>query len=323
MIFSSYLEYSPVYCFYHQDYSNEKISANARKDQQREEAWEKELELLEAQNNTKKRNETENNCNVIRSQEDEEMEKKRRSMGFLASFLSCGIVIGFTESINHEGPRKVTDHLLTMIKMGSKMPNAMIYDAACQLKLFWNSNYRGIHLKETPSSSILFNMRIAVDRFHHRNHVHHMCKTITNPDCVLNGNQEIYNGINTAIAEQSFRYLTEFKLSLRRLAYPTSTIFSILLLHLWNCRRVNISPDTVGLANKYIPNKIKRLFQTYCVFETAHISQKKIEESNDLIYAGEDDASDETMETASADVELLNYDCYIDLEQYCWDSDME
>ena len=299
------------------------ISANARKDQQRDEAWEKELKSLEAQNNARKENEIEKTCNVKRSQEDEEVENKRRSMGFLASFLSCGIVIGFTESINHEGPRKVTDHLLTMIKMGSKIPSAMIYDAACQLKLFWNSNYRGIHLKQTPSSNILFNMRIAVDRFHHKNHVHHMCKTITNPDCALNGNDEVYNGINTVIAEQSFRYLTEFKLSLRRLAYPTSTIFSILLLHLWNCRKANISPDSIGLAKKYIPDKIKPLFLTYCIFETAQTCQKKTGESKGLIHTAEDDASDDEVETENDNTEQLNYDCYVDLEQYCWDSDVE
>jgi hypothetical protein len=150
-----------------------------------------------------------------------------------------------------------------MTKNGTKIPSAIIYDSACHLKLFWNKNYRSIHLKETPYSQILFNMRVAVDRFHLKNHVHSICKTITNPDCALNRNDEIYHGINTVIAEQLFRYLTEFKLSLRRLAYPTSTIFSILLLHLWNCRRTKISPDSFGLAMMYIPDKIKPLFQTY------------------------------------------------------------
>ena len=34
--------------------------------------------------------------------------KKSRSFGFLVTFLSCGIVIGFTESIKSEGCRRVT-----------------------------------------------------------------------------------------------------------------------------------------------------------------------------------------------------------------------
>ncbi|CAF1229878.1 unnamed protein product [Rotaria sordida] len=315
--------FSPYYCYYHQN-SNEILSSNAEEDRQREEAWNNELKLLEEQSNITGDDETLESCNVTRSQEDEQIENKRRSMGFLASFLSCGVVIGFTESINHEGVRQVTDHLLTMIKMGSKIPDALIYDSACNLKLFWNKNYRGIYLKETSASTILFNIRVAVDRFHHKNHVHKMCKSITNPDCALNGNDEIYNGINTVIAEQSFRYLSEFKLSLRRLAYPTSTIFSILLLHLWNCRRTQISPDQFGLATKYISEKVKPLFLTYCIFETAQVCQKKTStEYFHLIQAEQQDYTDDKMETSDDDLEQLNYDCYINLEQYAWDSDAD
>ncbi|CAF3497480.1 unnamed protein product [Rotaria socialis] len=310
---------SPYYCFYHQNLS-ESVSANVVEDRQRDQAWEDDLKLLEKDDLTHDYE----TCNVVRSQEDEELENKRKSMGFLASFLSCGIVIGFTESINHEGARKVTDHLLTMIKMGSKIPDAMIYDSACTLKLFWTKNYRNIHLKETAASKILFEMRIAVDRFHHKNHVHSMCKTITNPDCTTNGNYEAYQGINTGIAEQSFRYLSEFKLSLRRLAYPTSTIFSILLLHLWNCRRVQISPDCFGLAMKYIPDKIKPLFRTYCIFETAQLSSNKIlTDSMDLTQ--DEEQNDEIVEmTLGVDhLEQLDYDCCVNLEEYAWDSDQE
>ncbi|CAF4608377.1 unnamed protein product [Rotaria sp. Silwood2] len=266
---------SPFYCYFHQNLE-ETMSLSTKEHNQREQAWYNELKSIQKQN-ILNNNTTHESCNVVRSEEVGKDEEKRRSMGFLASFLSCGIIIGFTESINHEGVRMVTDHLLTMIKMGTKLPNAMIYDAACNLKLFWNKQYRGIHLKETPSSTILFNIRVAVDRFHHKNHVHSICKTITNPDCALTGNDEIYGGINTSIAEQSFRYLSEFKLSLRRLAYPTSTVFSILLLHLWNCRRIQISPDSFGLGVKYMSDKIKPLFLTYCIFETAQLYKKKSE----------------------------------------------
>ncbi|CAF1059852.1 unnamed protein product [Rotaria sp. Silwood1] len=314
---------SPLYCYFHQNLE-ETMSLSTKEHNQREQAWYNELKSIQKQN-ILNNNTTHESCNVVRSEEVGKDEEKRRSMGFLASFLSCGIIIGFTESINHEGVRMVTDHLLTMIKMGTKLPNAMIYDAACNLKLFWNKQYRGIHLKETPSSTSLFNMRVAVDRFHHKNHVHSICKTITNPDCALTGNDEIYRGINTSIAEQSFRYLSEFKLSLRRLAYPTSTVFSILLLHLWNCRRIQISPDSFGLGVKYMSDKIKPLFLTYCIFETAQLYQKKVEiESFNLTYIQDDDVDDDgkiNIETSDNNVEQLNYDCYVNMEQYTWDSD--
>jgi len=84
-------------------------------------------------------------------------------MGFLASFSSRAVVIRFTESINHEIVRKVTDHLLTMIKMGIIKPNAMMYDSACNLNLCCSKNDRHIHLKGTPSDQLSFHICVAVE----------------------------------------------------------------------------------------------------------------------------------------------------------------
>jgi hypothetical protein len=47
----------------------------------------------------------ESQCNVGRSDIEERFETKKRSMGFIASFLNCGVIVGFTDSVNHEGPR--------------------------------------------------------------------------------------------------------------------------------------------------------------------------------------------------------------------------
>ena len=66
------------------------------------------------------------NCNVERGEKDDSATPKRRSMGFLASFFSCGIVVGFTESIVSEGPRTITDHLLSMQKYGACLPDALV-----------------------------------------------------------------------------------------------------------------------------------------------------------------------------------------------------
>jgi hypothetical protein len=51
-------------------------------------------------------------CNVYRN--ELENDQKSRSFGFLVTFLSCGIVIGFTESIKAEGCRRVTVKFLFM-----------------------------------------------------------------------------------------------------------------------------------------------------------------------------------------------------------------
>ena len=260
-------------------------------------------------------------CGVMRSDDKEEAESKRRSMGFFASFLSCGVVIGFNELINHEGARKVTDHLLTLIKMGGKIPNALIYDSACTLKLFWRKNYGGEHFRQTRASKQLFEMRMAVDRFHRRNHVHPMCNTITNPDCAANGNDEIYEGINTGIAEQSFRYLSEFKLSLRRLAFPTSTLFSFLLLHLWNCRQTKLSPDSHGIGQHCMADKIKPMFLTYCIHETCQMDPSTSMDASSVDVNNDEDGDDNDVEQDNSSAQQLNYNCSLLLDQYAWESD--
>jgi hypothetical protein len=45
-------------------------------------------------------------CNVYRN--ELEKDQKNRSFGVLVTFLSCNVVIGFTESIRSEGCRRVT-----------------------------------------------------------------------------------------------------------------------------------------------------------------------------------------------------------------------
>lgn len=45
-------------------------------------------------------------CNVYRSEIG--IDQKNRSFGLLVTFLSCNVVIGFTESIKSEGCRRVT-----------------------------------------------------------------------------------------------------------------------------------------------------------------------------------------------------------------------
>lgn len=45
-------------------------------------------------------------CNVYRS--DIRTDQKNRSFGLLVTFLSCNVVVGFTESIKSEGCRRVT-----------------------------------------------------------------------------------------------------------------------------------------------------------------------------------------------------------------------
>ncbi|CAK9189242.1 unnamed protein product [Sphagnum troendelagicum] len=320
LVIGSIDDSSAYYCAYHQNYTNQSesdiiINEKADEYRRREKKWEKVLQGNDKAGREQTSGDAElDYCNVIRSDETEEhADSKRRSMGFLASFLSCGVIIGFNELVNHEGDRKVTDHLLTMLKFGAKFPQAMLYDTACSLKRFWNKQYQSINLKETEYSKVLLNLRLAVDRFHRKGHVHPMCHTSTNPDCVFNGNSEIYQNINSSIAEQSFSYLSQFKLSLRGLAYPNSTFFSLMLLHLWNCRRVCISPDSRGVGkNAVFKEKIMPIYETYCVFETAEHNKRMV--PNDFSQVQNMDTNNRTEPGEEVDYDSMNFDCNILLE---------
>ncbi len=46
----------------------------------------------------------ESQCNVGRNDMKERFETTKRSMGFIASFLNCEIIVGFSDTINPEGP---------------------------------------------------------------------------------------------------------------------------------------------------------------------------------------------------------------------------
>ena len=113
-------------------------------------------------------------------------------------------------------------------------------------------------------------MKIAVDRFHQKGHVHPMCKTTTNADCICNGNREVFQSINTSVAEQCSSYLSKFKRCMRGLAFPHSTPFMLLLLHVWNIKKTQMRADDFGLAAQYLKS-MQPTFLTKCVFETVYV----------------------------------------------------
>ena len=222
----------------------------------------------------------ESQCNVGRNDMQERFEDKKRSMGFIASFLNCGIIIGFSDTVNHEGPRKVTDHLLTMLKLGAKLPSLIVYDAACQLYKFWQYRFDSKFMRRTSYTEQLMDMVLVTDRFHNTVHVGKLCKTLFNPDSEQNKDKFI--GINTSIAEQTFSYLTNFKASLRSFCYPTSALFTILLFHLKNCSKLKQDPAHLCLINgTIIETKIKdqKTCQSYCIFETLTFEEEEEEEA--------------------------------------------
>jgi len=74
-----------------------------------------------------------NQCQNYRN--DSEEIKKNKTYDILASYHPCGVAIGYTEAVKVEGMRSGTRHVLQMITHGCNMPDALMDDCACALKL--------------------------------------------------------------------------------------------------------------------------------------------------------------------------------------------
>ncbi|CAF1481011.1 unnamed protein product, partial [Didymodactylos carnosus] len=73
---------------------------------------------------------------------------RKSSYGILMSFLNCGIVVGFDESIRSESPRRLLRHLIRMAKI-SMIPRGVVYDNACSIKLYMDANYGGDYFQRS------------------------------------------------------------------------------------------------------------------------------------------------------------------------------
>lgn len=88
-----------VYCQYHEAFiSNVSKDYRDRTDEHQEATAIDEAIIRQLSNDEM--------CNVYRN--ELENDRKTRSFGYLVTFLSCNVVIGFNESIRSEGCRRVT-----------------------------------------------------------------------------------------------------------------------------------------------------------------------------------------------------------------------
>ncbi|CAF1225358.1 unnamed protein product [Didymodactylos carnosus] len=166
-------------------------------------------------------------CNVYR--DELENTKKLQSFGSIATFLNCGVVVGFDESARSEGMRRILRHIIRILRHGP-LPPAMLYDCACTLRLFIDNWFGTQYLAGTDNSRFLKEMALAIDRFHQPGHKRRMCKTTMRADDP--SHRGIFNGIDSSLCERMFSYFTKFKHSFQAYNYPKSFTFDLLLLHL-------------------------------------------------------------------------------------------
>lgn len=207
-------------------------------------------------------------CNVYRN--DAESIRKGRSFGILVTFLSCGVTIAFDESIRSEGMRTVTRHLLRALHHGAELPDAMLYDTACALKIHWDKWKNTEFLRASRYTDSLPKF-IAIDRFHQPNHQREICRTIMNADHPIHQNR--FTGVNSQIAEQNFKYLSRSKASLRCFNFPTSFVMLLLISHHRNCKQTGIHFRSHGISSSNFGDLIKIYYKTSSVFQNLSPNQ--------------------------------------------------
>ncbi|CAF3388792.1 unnamed protein product [Rotaria socialis] len=197
--------------------------------------------------------------------DDSEQIRKSRTFGFLASYHPCGVSIGFVEAIKAEGMRSITRHLLRSIIHGCQMPDALLYDCACTLKLHWQK-WIGTDMLKLTNITRQLPRYIALDNFHQRTHTRSICQTVMKMDHPSHEGR--FLGVNSQAAEIGFQFIAKAKYSLRNFSFPYSTVMLMLMLHLKNCRIVGINEYQIGLSSLYFSNEIKDYFLTRRVCET-------------------------------------------------------
>lgn len=175
--------------------------------------------------------------------------------------------------------RSMTRHLLRMIIHGCNMPDALMYDCACTLKLHW-AKWLGTDMLKLSNLTKQLPVYLALDNFHQRTHSRAMCQTVMKSDHPAHEGRFI--GLNSQAAEQAFQYISRAKYSLRNFSYPHSTIMLMLMLHLLNCKTTGINSENIGLAFSYFDTYIKDFFATPCVYESfGNCNQEEISDTEE------------------------------------------
>ncbi|CAF4137405.1 unnamed protein product, partial [Adineta steineri] len=106
--------------------------------------------------------------------------------------------------------RSVIRHLLPMITGSCLMPDALMYDCACTLKLHWNK-WLGTEMLKMSARTQQLPTHLALDNFHQKTHTRSMCQTIMKSDHPSYEGRFV--GLNSQAAEQAFQYISRLFLT--------------------------------------------------------------------------------------------------------------
>ena len=159
-----------------------------------------------------------------------------RTAGIFYFFRPCGIRLGNYEMYTAEA---LSDIFKIFLDLFGKYPSreelqGVVYDRACDFHPFL------IRLAEEGNEEVSRYLQLffMVDIFHVNKHTQDKC-VIGNENCVYHPHLQKFDyvrGLNTEIAEQSFKEINMFKCSTRKMTYGKRMLFFKLVDHMHNLR---------------------------------------------------------------------------------------
>ena len=159
-----------------------------------------------------------------------------RTAGVFYIFRPCGIRLGNYEMYTAESLSDIFTYFLDIF---GRYPSpselkGIVYDRACDLHPFL------IRLAEEGNEDAARYLELfyMVDIFHVNKHTQAKC-VLENENCIYHphlGKFDYVRGMNTEIAEQSFKEINMFKCSTRKMTYSKRMLFFKLIDHTYNIR---------------------------------------------------------------------------------------
>ena len=158
-----------------------------------------------------------------------------RSAGMLYMFRPCGIRLSHWEMYTSESLSQVFLCLLDLFGNDITNLRGIVYDRACDLHPFIEKLAR----EGNQFAKLIVHLLYLVDVFHVEGHTMPKC-VLGNAACQYHPHLEKFNhvrGMNTEIAEQSFRYINPFKYITKRMTYGKRLVYLKLLDNFTNTKK--------------------------------------------------------------------------------------
>ena len=163
----------------------------------------------------------------------------QRTAGMFYFFRPCGIRLANFEMYTAESLSDVFTYLIDVFGENPSplQLNGIVYDRACDLHPF----LKRLQINGNDVASKYENLSYIVDIFHVEKHTQSKC-ILGNENCQyhpkLEKNKNVH-GMNTEIAEQSFKEINMFKCSTRKMTYAKRLLFLKFVDHTSNMRNLN------------------------------------------------------------------------------------